>query len=462
MRNLAALLAALSTVACGPPQDPDAWQAQSHFRQGQFQDAETAAQQTLARDPDNPEMRRLEIDAAIRRGDSARGVELYMQWHRHRRSYDAKALRSMAISTLRRGLVENAPDVRATAVRAIARARLRQVTGELLRLLDDPAPQVVVAVVLAVSERRTWERATQLAQSGDASARARLLAGAPRSYRKHLAGAARTALGDQDGRVRKAAASAIGRFGLADMQPQLLQRTTDDSDGSVRAAALRSLTKLGDASVEPVARKALTDDHLGVRLAALAALAQRPKANRALLQQLAHASDSFLALRAAVVARRLGYEVPMPTLQLALGHRQWAVRVAAVNALPQLLPERDAVSLLEPLLTDARIEVRLATARALVQLGHKSRARPVFIAALGATTDGPRVQAAIDLLRLKDDSGRDALTELARSPAAETRRMAAEAHAYTDNPGLPLVHALGDADAKVRLAAAATLLELLD
>lgn len=460
-------LVALLAPACGAPAEPvSVATARHHYETGDFQSAERVADDELRATPSEASLWRVKINAAIRAGQHERGVQSYLQWHRQRRHYDVRAIRSMAISTLWHALVADGRESRVQALQALRSVRAPELSGDVAERVRDPDPLVAGLAAAIAGGAPGRERVRSLLASADGTVRAQVIGALPRSFRDSLGPQVLAQLGDGASEVRKAAAAAVGRFQLKSGARQVLHLAARDPDGKVRAAALSALARLGIRSVasrgEPdviaVARAGLQDDYLGARLAALAILAARPGEHRDVLANAARASDSFLALRAAVALRKTGREVPINTLQLALAHRQWSVRAAALNAIGRLLPARDALGLIENRLTDSRIEVRLAAARALANLGHKSRARAVFVAALGADRDLPRLQAAIALIRMKDDLGRDALSKLCTSRSPDTRRQAALAHGLLDGPTMPLIRALGDSELTVRIAAAVTVI----
>jgi HEAT repeat protein len=456
-------IASLVIAACGSAA-PGLGQAQRLYERGDYAGAERAADGELARSPRDPALWRLKIDAAIRGGDSQRGVSLYMQWHRLRRHYDHALLGRMALSTLWQALSAADADVRVQALQAIERLDLDGLHGDAGRLLTDQDERVAAAaaVLLAAEQERARERGMALLRSPDPQVRAVVIAGLGHLFGTRVHGDVVTALGDPSPHVRRAAVQVLGRDPRPDDIARLMQIAREDAEGSVRAAALQALTRNRSSNAQDAARAALADPYLGARLAALALLSRWPEKNRDLLLEQARSSDFFVALRAAVTVRKTGGEVPVQTLQLALKHRSWPIRVAALNALAEATSDKVALALIEHSLTDERIEVRLAAARVLHRFGSVGRAAEIAAAALETPRDAPRIQAAIDLLRMHDDRGRAALMRLSRSPSASTRRQIASAHRYMANPTLPLVAALGDSAAEVRVEAAATLLWLLN
>ena len=404
--------------------------------------------------------RRVEINAAIRAGEHRRGVELYMQWHRARRHYDPIALREMAVSTLWHALSDSRAEVRVQALRVTGRLKVRELERVASARVGDGDAMVAALAVGVVAGKQSLIRGRELLSHTDDRVRAAVIAGLGRRLKRRVRDELIRATADPSLRVRRAAATELGRWATG-ADRDILHHLLSDREGVVRAAAMRALARDKSKHSLVAAKNALSDSYVGVRLAALDVVAHWPKRHLNILRELARASDSFVALRASIALRKLGEQIPMHTLQLALAHSQWSVRVAALNAIAELLSERDAIAMIDNVVSDNRAEVRLAAARVLLRFGRTAKARAILVAALEDSRDGPRVQAAIDLVRMHDDAGRDALTKLSASRSVETRRQAALGHQYTDNPNLPLVRAMGDSAAEVRVAAAATLLALL-
>jgi HEAT repeat protein len=456
-------IACLLIAACGSAA-PGVRQVQRLYETGDYAGAERAADRELARTPRDATLWRLKIDAAIRSGDSERGVDLYMQWHRLRRHYDQPLLRSMAVSTLWQALGAANAELRRQALQAIERLDIEALYRDVATLLSDQDELVAAtaAIVLAAEQESARARGMALWRSADPRVRAMVIAGLGRVLGTRVHGDVLAALDDASPHVRHAAAVVLGRAPSSGDTARLLQMAREDADGRVRAAALAALARSRSENAFEAARAALVDPYLGARLAALALLARWPEKSRELVLEQARSSDLYVALRAAVAVRKAGGEVPMQTLQWALKHPTWTIRVAALNALSDATSDKVRLALISDSLQDERVEVRLAAARVLLRSGKQGRAADIFAAALDAPRDELRIQAAIDLVRMHDDRGRAALVRLARSPSATTRRQVAGAHRYMDNPTLPLVTALGDSAAEVRIEAAATMLWLLN
>jgi HEAT repeat protein len=267
----------------------------------------------------------------------------------------------------------------------------------------------------------------------------------------------RALIADPDAQVRARAAVELGGWKPSGSSAwlfteQSLRALATDADAGVRAAAVRACASVGKRGLAPVIDAALADAALPVRLAALAALA-RLDTNVERFTLLASSQDTFLTLRAAVQLRRLGREAPaVSAVRAALADRRPEVRAAALNAAGELGAAGAELAL--PLLRDPDLEVRLAAARALAHTDRASVALPVLLSALGTTYD---LDAADELARLGDARGRAHLQKVFDHDA-QRRNTALSMLAPLPGSTPLLERALQDADGRVRLTAAETVL----
>jgi len=427
---------------------------------GDYRQAERVAETELARHPKHPVLWRIKIQAPIELGDSARAVKRYRQWHELRKHYDNKAMRAMAIATLDRALHSADARLRRAAVGAVAAMSVGRLRRSVVRLLSDRDDTVAATAALALlpRDKRAAPAARRLLESTNARARA-LAVTAVAGKLEHL-DVGLTALADASPQVRRAAASALARFGARAHQP-LVRLATSDHVGSVRATAFSALARAKVPDSAKLAGVALRDKYVGSRLAAIALLSKAGKAGRSQLLALTKTADAFVAIRAAVALRYLGGERRPDAVERALNSSDWTVRSAALNALAEVSEPADAVRLAKRALTDPRAEVRLTAARSLARSGMPGEAMAVFQTALGSARESIRLRAAAELLRLDEGSGRRALAKLLHSKNVATRIAAVHVYARAENATLTLVDALADKAAGVRLAAAESLMRLL-
>jgi HEAT repeats len=120
-------------------------------------------------------------------------------------------------------------------------------------------------------------------------------------------------LADRDPFVRSASATALGRIGMTESVPRLLEVAELDHDSFVRMWAIESIRRIDDADAVPRLIALLDDDDTGIKMCVIAAL-RRLGDRRALrpLQRLAQ-SESFpvrLACRRAAVSLRIFHRRP--------------------------------------------------------------------------------------------------------------------------------------------------------
>jgi HEAT repeat protein len=463
MRTLPYLLVLAILAACGGP-PPSAREARTLLDRGDYGGAERIADRELERVPGHPEYWRIKIQAALSAGDAARAVEVYESWRQHRGAHDEAALSAMAKTVLWQALRVPAAEVRVDAIQIIEQRELEVLAQDVIDLVaaDDDRVAAAAAVAVVRIHPHAPRVLTDLLRSSDARARELAVTGIGRKVGEHARDDLVPMLDDPDPSVRRAAVRAVAGFGAGRDTERLVAIARDDADGTVRAAALLALARGDRGGTSEVAMAALDDDYTGARLAAVSLLARaRGGGARPVLAELASSDDLLLALRAATELAALG-EPRVDTLERALAAEAWTVRASAVNATARVAPRRTALTLLGGAIVDPRIDVRLAAARALLALEQTERAVRELLAALGAPTDDPRLQAAIDLTRIDHPAGVEALADLAASPSTGVRAGAIRAHHYADRPTTALVAALADDTIANRVTAADVLLELIE
>jgi HEAT repeat protein len=189
-----------------------------------------------------------------------------------------------ALLRLRAGLADRDPWVRYYACQALGRLADRDSAGRILGLMDDPAGQVRVAAVDALSElggpRALSALLSAAASPNDEELQHAALTGLGRSRSREALQALTAAASSPLARTRLVALSAAARFGGA-ASIRLLCLGAADADEGVRAAAL-SLLGAHPAALVQLLRSPDTHD------AAAAALTRigRPAAQAALFEAL--------------------------------------------------------------------------------------------------------------------------------------------------------------------------------
>ena len=454
------VLALALTWACGSLPS-GVRRAQQLLTRGDYAGAERAADAELGRYPDHATLWRVKVQAAMGKHDNARAVASYAKWRQRRGKDDPRLLEQMARMTLWQALRAPSAVLNTRAIQIIERLEIESLAQDVAdKIADD---NDVVAAAAAVALLRSHPQAahvlTELLGSDDASARAIAVEGIGRKIKKPARADLLPMLGDSDARVRRTAINAIAAMKVKDDSARLVEIARGDSDGTVRAQALRGLAHTSPSDLLAIARAASADPYLGARLAAVALLVEVGSDARPLLAELSAGDDQFVALRAAIAVAKLGAPAPRTVLARALDADSWNVRVAAINAIGELTDDREGRALLEPRLRDDRIEVRLAAARALSRYD-----RPRAITELAAALDHAdgRLQAAMELAHLDDERGIQAIAELTASTDVTTRGAAIGAHLIAGILTPALVAALADDASELRVAAAGTLLDILD
>ncbi|HWM87338.1 MAG TPA: HEAT repeat domain-containing protein [Kofleriaceae bacterium] len=454
-----ALLLCLSLVACaGAP--PEARRAEALLERGDYAGARSAADKGLERAPRDPLLWRLKMRALLGAGEARGAVALYRSWRDLRGQEDPAALRAMARTTLWQGLRARSAAIQTGAVQAIERLELEELSPEVAELVASEEPLVAAAAASALltAHQNAPQVLVELLRSDDPAVRVLAVDGIGRKAGEHARADLEPMLNDRDARVRSAAAGAVVRFAEGAALVRLYTMARRDPDGPVRARILRGLaTRDVDGRVELARQAATRDPYLGARHAAVVLLASTDTAEAsAALDRLVRSRDLHIALAAA--AERGGDKA---VFERALADAAWTTRAAALNAV-HAAPRPLALALAGRGIVDRRAEVRLAAARLFMRLEQPERARSELRSALAGGDALLRLDAAIDLLRLGDERGLAVLDRLAHSASPGVRGAAVRAHAAVGRTTAGLVAGLADPQPELRLAAAETLLALLD
>jgi|GEM_PF-1492153 len=479
MQRLVALALALVFCLAAGCVSSAARAAREQLEAGNFAEAERLAGEGLDADPDDRELWRVRVRAALEQRAALRAVELYRRYVEQGGQHDRRLLSDLAFTTLWQSLSVPSALVKRAAVQEIERLEIEALAESVSRLLGDEDP--VVWATAAVAILRAHPDAPALVARAldgpDARARAIAIEGIGRKLGSRARADIEAALDDSDPAVRLAAVAAFA--GIAENAPdhaRLATIASSDADGAVRARALGGLGTMEDAPASTVlgaAKAALRDSYLGARLAAVALIGRRGGPDdTSLLVELGDGKDGFVAARAAVaLAQRGEVDRGFRIARRLVDSTEWSVRAAALNALSELRNREAAAQTARPLLGDGDLRVALAAARAMLAADHRADAVGVFRAAAAVEDESVRLQAAVDLVRVGERRGIEVLEALGQSNDPSIRKGAVRAHArvrdadYRDlpDPALApgLVNGLADTSAEVRVAAAATLLDVL-
>jgi HEAT repeat protein len=452
MRCIALAVALLASTACANR----AKRSIDLYDSGDYAGAARAADEGLASHPDDESLWAMKVRASIALGDGDATAKAYEQLVAHRGGDDKELLRDLATATLGQALASPSAKMKMTAIEAIEQIEIHELTDRVAERLDDNDDRV--AATAAVALLRGWPEAPAVADalltSPNADARRIAISGIGRKVGKLAAADLEKLADDPDPRVRRAAIYWVGMTKDVDAV-ELLTKRMKDSDDSVRAASASALARIGTGDLTGLAKQALADRSLAVRMAAVD-LFVAAKADTELVA-LVEDPDPMVALQAAIAMKGTRPELAQRAVARAAAADEWTIRAGAANLLASALDNEGARTQAMKLLGDKDLGVRLAAARALVRLGDKQAAKPVFASAINDPEQG--VQAAADLAALDDASGMQALSsyvrDAKRSPAQRVAAVSAHRSARRVTGGL--VAALADGDGLVRVEAAAVL-----
>jgi HEAT repeat protein len=426
------------------------------YEAGDFAGAARAADAGLASHPKDSGLWRMRIRAALALGDADGIARSYAAYRGHYGGDDESLLREVATATLGQALASPSAKLKITAIEAVASAELHALAEQVAERMGDEDDRVAAAAAVAVL--RGFPQAPQVAgdmlESEEPEARRIAVEGIGKKVGKLALADLRKAGGDPDPRVRRAALRWLGQLRDQESAP-MLERQLRHPDEGVRAAAAGALARIGTGDLAALAKLALADRALPVRLAGVELLraAKQPAALRALADD----PEPLVALEAAIAAADPA--LAGKALERAAAADRWAVRAGAANMAARAVDRTRAAAIAHRLAGDPELGVRLAAARTLASTGERAAAIEIFAAAL---TGDAALSAASDLARLGDPRGVQALEAAVRDADAspDRRAAAAAAHVTARRVTAGLVAALADANAVVRVEAAAALVAL--
>ena len=424
------------------------------YETGDYAGAARTADSELAAHPGDEGLWQMRIRAALALGDRPGVAKAYAAYRETLAGDDDRELlRDLAIATLGQALAAPSAKLKIAAIEAVEAAELEPLADQVAQRLRDDDDRVVAAAAVAVLHGApdAPRAAGDMLHSEDAEARRIAVDGVGKKVGKLAFADLEAAAGDPDPRVRRAALRWLGQLkdgGAVELATQRMR----DTDEAVRAAAAIALARIGVANLE-LARRALADPALAVRLAGIELLtAARARSE---LVALAEDPDPMVATEAAIAAG--GGAPATRALDRAAASRTWTVRAGAANVAVRAVGKEAAVVLAHRLTADPELAVRLAAARVLAHAGDRPAAAAIFAPAL--TSGDHWLDAAIDLAMQGDARGIATLDAAIGDPErpAPGRAATAAAHrtAHCITPGL--VAALADDSGAVRVEAAASL-----
>jgi HEAT repeat protein len=428
------------------------------YESGDYAGAARAADQGLARHPDDADLWGMRVRAALALGDADSVAKAYAAYVAQRGDDDQVLLRDLADATLGQAVASPSARLKILAIDAIASQRIEDLADDVIQRLGDEDDRVAATAAIAVlhAHPQAPQIADSMLKSEDPEARRIAVDGIGRKVGKLALADLEKAAADPDARVRATALRWLGTLKDRDAV-ELCLRHLKDPDEAVRAAAATALARIAIGNLAAAGKQALADRALAVRLAGLELL----EAAHAEADLVAASDDAnaMVAVYAAIAVKHTHPELVTKAIGRGMNAEDWTTRAGVANVLAQALTKDLAVSYAERLASDKEVAVQLAAARVLAHAGAVAQATPVFAAAISSDHG---VQAAADLAELGDARGTDALSTFVRDPqrTPEQRAEAATAHrvAHRITPGL--VAALADSNGLVRVEAAAVIREL--
>ncbi len=446
MRRFA--LAALLVIAPGCADR--AKQTMLLYGLGEYAGAAHAADEALAKHPDDHDLWAWRVRAALALGDAQGVAGSYATYLTHRDGDDKELLRDLATATLGQALASPSSRLKILAIEAIEDLQVNALADRVAERLGDEDDRVAAAAAIAVIHGFSQAPgvADEMMRSENVEARRIAVDGVGKKVGKIAAADLEKAGDDNDARVRAAAIHWLGVMKDADAVELCTRRLRRDPDEEVRAAAASALARIGIGNLEALGKIALKDKALAVRLAGLELLAAARRDDE--LVALVDDPDPILALHAAIVIKQTHPELATKATERAITSEVPSIRGAAADLLIDAVGKTAAIPFARRLTTDKEPGVQLRAAIALVHAGDPEAARKLLEAAYQTNLD------AIITLAQFDSLGTNELGKMVRdlSIPAEDRAIAATAHRTAHRVTPSLVAALADPNGLVRVAAA--------
>lgn len=248
------------------------------------------------------------------------------------------------------------------------------------------------------------------------------------------------ALGDTHPAARFAAATILGKLRLAEISSAVTPLLNDPSL-SVRAAAMFALHRCGQSADVSTMARMLTSPDPSVRGNAVMLLGQMDDRNTiAMIKDLAKnrmsrasaAQEALVRLQIAEAIVNLGDDSALNVVRAGLYSQFDEVRVLAVTMLGQQHDQRMTKAIVQ-LLAQPPIELQIAAAGALAQLGQRQPGLPVVLGACDSKIPTVRAQAALTLGWFPGENAAQALIRMLNDPHEQVRLSAAAGIIRTTN-----------------------------
>lgn len=426
------------------------------YEAGDYAGASRAADDGLAQHPDDDGLWAMKVRAALALGDADAVAKAYAGYVDHHGGDDKELLRELSTATLAQALTSPSARLKIEAIEAVHDLEIYDLADQVAQHMGDEDDRVAATAAVAILHAYPQAPSVldDMLKSENPEARRIAVEGVGKKVGKLAFADLEKAAADPDARVRRAAIYWLGTLEDPDAV-EVCTRHMKDPDESVRAAAATALARIGIGNLEELGKHALADKALAVRIAGIDLMMAAHRDDE--VAALADDPDPMVAVNAAIAVKKTHPGLAQKPLERALAAKEWTIRAGAANLAVSALGRDAGRAYAQRLAGDPELTVRLAAARVLAHAGDPAAATAIFSAALSAPDHA--IQAAADLAALGNASGIAALAsdvrDLGRTP--EQRAEAATAHrtAHRVTPGL--VAALADPNGLVRVEAAATL-----
>ena len=347
--------------------------------------------------------------------------------------------RIVAAEILMRALLHDYPGVRLAAMEPLVELGFVEAVQPLLHLvLYDESETVRKAAAATLGRLAPSDAAGRLGQVAEhEDPELRILAVEGLGEMGDLAAIDplfKSALTDEDFRVRQAAARGLGKTGHP-RALNLVWAAFNNEDADLRVAATEILGEMGNRwAIGPLAEAALYDVERRVRIAAAKALGKLEpiEALERMLGPLERGNSQVRVAAAEAMAYLRNGNALVPLAEAALLDDVKAVRTAAAMSMGVLDSER-AVQLVLPFLEEARGNIRLAAVEALSNIGNESAAEHLPDLVLFDELVGVRRAAARTIGSLRPDWLPEPILQALENEDAELRRAAVDASRLLGN-----------------------------
>ncbi|HSN29848.1 MAG TPA: hypothetical protein VLT45_26355, partial [Kofleriaceae bacterium] len=177
------------------------------YEAGDYAGASRAADEGLAKHPDDGGLWAMKVRAALALGDADAVAKAYASLVEHTGADDKELLRDLATATLGQGLASPSAKLKITAIDAIEELELQALADQVAERMGDEDDRVVASAAVAVIHgyAQAPQVADDMLRSENAEARRIAVEGVGKKIGKLASADLQKAANDVDARVRRAA-----------------------------------------------------------------------------------------------------------------------------------------------------------------------------------------------------------------------------------------------------------------